>query len=640
MSVENVDNLNEPIEDINNVDIEELLDKKIGTKEVQEANEILRKYKEGKKNLESRVISCEEWWKSNHWSQFKSQSNNRNDPKPTSSWLFNSVINKHADMMDNFPEPNVLPRQQDDEAVAEALSEILPVVLENNDFEHTYNSVGWDKLKTGTGIYGVFFNTRLQKGLGDIDIKQLDMLNIFWEPGITDIQASRNLFIVELVDIDLLKTRYEELADKISNTGIDISKYEYDDTVDTSNKTMVVDWYYKVNSGIGDVLHYVKYVGDVVLYASENEKEYTEKGYYDHGMYPVVFDVMFEEKGTPAGFGYIDIMKDPQEYIDKLDQAILKNALVLAKPRYFIHDNCGINEEEFANIDNDFVHVASSLEDTHVQQIVGVPIPAQYLEVKQLKVDELKETSGNRDFSQGTTTAGVTAASAIAALQEAGSKTSRDMNKGSYRAYQKLCNIVIELIRQFYDEPRTFRILGDSGKAKYVNFSNAGMKQEEPTEEFGVELYGKLPVFDIKVRPQKSSPFSRLSQNELALQFYDKGFFNPQLSDQALATIEMMDFEGKQSVKEKIQENGTLYQTILQMQQQMQAMASVIEQATGDGRLSAALAGNQDPIEGISSNPVGGDSAIQTTDSYGNLLDDTSQAGKARLRTGEAASVK
>ena len=333
-------------------------------------------------------------------------------------------------------------------------------------------------------------------------------------------------------------------------------------------------------------------------------------------------------------------MKDPQEYIDKLDQAILKNALVLAKPRYFIHDNCGINEEEFANIDNDFVHVASSIEDTHVQQIVGVPIPAQYLEVKQLKVDELKETSGNRDFSQGTTTAGVTAASAIAALQEAGSKTSRDMNKGSYRAYQKLCNIVIELIRQFYDEPRTFRILGDSGKAKYVNFSNAGMKQEEPTEEFGVELYGKLPVFDIKVRPQKSSPFSRLSQNELALQFYDKGFFNPQLSDQALATIEMMDFEGKQSVKEKIQENGTLYQTILQMQQQMQAMASVIEQATGDGRLSAALAGNQGPIEGISSNPIGGDSAIQTTDSYGNLLDDTSQAGKARLRTGEAASVK
>jgi len=78
-------------------------------------------------------------------------------------------------------------------------------------------------------------------------------------------------------------------------------------------------------------------------------------------------------------------------------------------------------------------------------------------------IEELKETRGNRDFSQGGTTSGVTATSAIAALQEAGSKLSRDMIKGSYHAFTQIACLVIRLIRQFYDEPRAFRILGEQG---------------------------------------------------------------------------------------------------------------------------------------------------------------------------------
>ena len=80
------------------------------------------------------------------------------------------------------------------------------------------------------------------------------------------------------------------------------------------------------------------------------------------------------------------------------------------------------------------------------------------LTLKKLKIDELKETTGNRDISTGGTTSGVTAASAIAAMQEAGSKLSRDNSKAAYRAYRKIINMVIERIRQFYDLPRCFRI--------------------------------------------------------------------------------------------------------------------------------------------------------------------------------------
>lgn len=67
--------------------------------------------------------------------------------EPRSAWLFNALANKHADIMDNFPEANVLPREKNDERAAKALSEIIPVILERNEFEETYSAGGWYKLK-------------------------------------------------------------------------------------------------------------------------------------------------------------------------------------------------------------------------------------------------------------------------------------------------------------------------------------------------------------------------------------------------------------------------------------------------------------------------------------------------------------
>lgn len=612
----------------------------IGKTQVAEATQILEKYKAGKKNLEERLIQNEEFWKLNHWEQFRARHLNQNDPRPTSAWLFNSINNKHADAMDNYPEPNILPREESDKRAANMLSDIIPVVLDRNEFEDAYSSAWWDKLKGGTAAYGIFWNNSLLNGLGDIDIKVLELLNLFWEPGIKDIQDSRNIFVTELIDVDVLKQTYpEQLANlQGASSGLKISEYHYDDTVDTSDKAIVIDWYYK-NAGR---VQYVKYVNDIVLYASENDPQYAERGFYDHGLYPIVFDVLFEEKGTPAGFGYIDIMKDPQMYIDKMDSSILKNAVLLTKPRYFVKDAANINEKEFADYSKDFVHVAGSLDDTGIRKIEVDTVPNVYLEVKQGKIEELKETSGNRDFSQGSTASGVTAASAIAALQEAGSKTSRDMIKGAYRAYTKICNMVIELVRQFYDEPRSFRITGHNNQEQFITFDNANIKPNPMTNEFGIEIQGRMPVFDIKVRPQKSSPFSKIAQNELAKELYGMGAFNPELADQAYACLDMMDFEGKDSVMQKVQQNGLMFQQIQQMQQSMEMMAQLIAQVTGDTRIADAIMmknGMSQPTPQDAAASGGGDVETNPLGDVKNKAD-KSQAGKARARVAEAATPK
>ena len=154
---------------------------KIGKEQVQKAQGILQKYKDAKANLESRIVENERWYKVRHWEVVAAaQKGHQNDPRPTSAWLFNSLANKHADFMDNSPEPNVLPREEGDKPHAKQLSEIMPVILDRNEFEQTYNDATWYKLKQGTCCYGVFWNNKLENGLGDIDIKQIDLLNIFW----------------------------------------------------------------------------------------------------------------------------------------------------------------------------------------------------------------------------------------------------------------------------------------------------------------------------------------------------------------------------------------------------------------------------------------------------------------------------
>ena len=561
----------------------------IGREQVQAAQQTLQKYKEGKANLERRIVENEQWFKLRHWECMRKDKPNQ--VEPSSGWLFNAIANKHADAMDNYPSPNILPREEGDKAEAEMLSSIIPVLLEQNDFEETYDNV-WDyKLKAGTGIYGVFWDKEKLNGLGDVTIKKVDIINLFWESGITDIQRSRNFFHVELADNDLLLGAYPQLEGKLGNSTLDISKYIYDDNVDTNNKSAVVDWYYKKNQGGKTVLHYCKYVNDVVLFATENEPEFAERGWYDHGLYPFVFDPLFSVEGTPCGFGYIDVGKSAQEYIDRGNQAIMQNMLANAKPRHFIRNDGEVNEEEYADLSKDFIHVNGNLGQDSILPVQGKPLNDIYVQVINNKIDELKEVTGNRDISTGGTSSGVTAASAIAAMQEAGSKLSRDNCKASYRAFRKVCLMIIELIRQFYDIPRCFRIMGENGAARYVEYSNAGITPQFQGIEMGVDMGYRTPLFDIEITAQKQSPYSKMSQNELALQFYSAGFFNPQMADQALACLDMMDFDRKHFVTQKVSQNGTLYQQLLMAQQTMLKLAQIVDQDRGTNLAEQVAAG-------------------------------------------------
>lgn len=554
----------------------------ITSERLREFTATLQKYKSGRAGLERRVVSAENWWKLRN--RFEEKRRGLGDDggfRSESGWLHNVIVSKHADAMEAYPEPLILPREPGDQEEARLLSAILPCILEQNRFEKTYDAAMWQKLKTGTACYRVVWDPEKCGGLGDIAIERVDLLNLFWEPGVDDIQKSRYFFCTHLEDEESLCEQYPQLRGRLRSTPFMATRFVYDDAVSLEGKVTVIEVYYKKRG----VLHYCKYVGDTVLYATEdgepeklsdggpsgakealpNQLSLFEggdqnpfrlaplgtspggggmRGLYDHGKYPFVFDPLFPVEGSPCGYGFVDLCANVQTAIDLMRTAFVKNTLVGATPRYFQRIDGSVNEEEFTDLSRALVHVSGNLGEDSLRQIGFAGLPGVYVEVLESAIRELRETSGNTETANGTMNVGVTAASAIAALQEASGKGSRDSTRASYLAFSEIVELCIELIRQFYTLPRQFRITGALGTPQFVTLDNAALL---PRALPGLELMSQ-PVFDIKVSAQKRNAYSRLSQNELAMELYRMGLFEPGHEQQALGLLDMMEFDGREEL--------------------------------------------------------------------------------------------
>ena len=232
----------------------------------------MQKYKAGKAALDKRLVDNELWFRMGHWKNYQNPMM-EGKPQPSSGWLFNSIANKHADAMDNYPAPNVLPRAADDEQTARVLSSVLPVVLEQADYEQVYSDTWWRKLKQGTGVKGIFWDPEQRGGVGEIAIQPMNLLMLYWEPGVDGYPGIAPLFLPE-------PGRHEPAEEPAGPSwrATAPARWKCPTTSTTAgwtpaDKSVVVDWYYKKPDAEGPpvLLHYCKFCNGVVLYASEND---------------------------------------------------------------------------------------------------------------------------------------------------------------------------------------------------------------------------------------------------------------------------------------------------------------------------------------------------------------------------------
>ena len=122
----------------------------------------------------------------------------------------------------------------------------------------------------------------------------------------------------------------------------------------------------------------------------------------------------------------------------------------------------------------------------------------------------------------------------------------------------------------------------------------------------GLEPGFRKPVFDIDVRSERETSFSKMSQNELAVQFLQLGVFNPQMTDQSLMMLDMMDFRGKDELMAKVEQTGTLQQALMQVAQIAMALGQKYDPAIAEqlapvlqsiGMDAGAMPNAEEPVE-------------------------------------------
>ena len=235
-----------------------------------------------------------------------------------------------------------------------------------------------------------------------------------------------------------------------------------------------------------------------------------------------------------------------------MDRNLLEYMDWATRVRFFCKRSAGVNEQDFADLTKRIVEVEGDIDEERLRQIRVDDLDSFWLNLKTAKINELKETTSNRDLLQGTPDGGVTAAAAIAALQEAGNKTVRDMVAASYRAFVRTVHLVLECVRQFYSEARCFRILGENGGYRYLTWSNANIAERVIGTLADGTPVCRRPVFDIDVRAVKKDPYTRLSQNETLKDLYRMGVFKPENAAEASVLLSAMDIPGIGQLRERV----------------------------------------------------------------------------------------
>lgn len=557
----------------------------IGLDEIHEAMQTFRKYQNSKKQYDERFKQAFKEYNLLYTEatapQIKTDDNGRPRkvlvPKRKGAQALNVIMNKHADAMDNYPEIICLPRAKDDEQAAKTLNSVIPCIHKRNGFIRTYSDEQLDKFVGGCGCYAVLWDKTAENGLGDIAISRVDILNLFWEPHIENIQDSANVFFARYYDEEGIRKVYPEL-ESVSTASLGLVEHEtYDNSNKSNDKVILLDWYYKKNGE----LHLCKFVGEHILYSSENEG----KPIYNHGKYPFVLEPMFRLRDTPVGFGFMDVVRAPQNQLDELKHDMLVNIKVNSQPRIYSNTAVGVNNDDMTDLDKTVIEVNGQLQG-NIAPVESKELASGAWSLYDRLSNEIKETSATNDASNGASAAGVTSGSAIAALQEAGGKVSRDSNKLAQEAMTELAQLEIELIRQFYNLPRIFRITGENNQTTYEEFDNTDLRKQpltytdtdgqvvNYTDEDG-NILERLPIFDIDVKAQKASPFATAAQNEMMMNLFQMGAFNPQAADATLVMLDGMTFEGKEKLIEKIKQNQTLSQAVQELSNKVQMLEAM-----------------------------------------------------------------
>jgi hypothetical protein len=484
-----------------------------------------------------RLEHAERMYCGDHWHDVPE--GDPNEPRPSTPIIQSTVENIAADLMDALPEAVISPETPEDLTAARVVE---AVIRQNHDaacYEREYRRLTHDILVGGYMVQEVGYDPALNNGLGGAFIRHADNRGVLFDPLCTDIQDGRAVFKFAVRTREWLKERFPEYDGDFDGYARQDVAEDALLTADRTKTALLIEyWWREYDEKAGRTrVHMAQLAGNRVL---SDSRELKPQGYFAHGQYPFLVTPLFTRKGSPLGYGIVDLFGAQQLFADKLDQIVLKNALMASHNKLLVTGASGFDADDLRDWAKQ-VHVGEQLNG--VSWFATPPLPGYILQYVRALQESIKEESGANDFSRGNTAGGITAASAIAALQEMSGKRARMAIRQMHEAYRDAVRMEIEVEREFNLLPRSVSVTVDGEERRYT-FDGDMLERSLPDGR-------SLPVeFAISIKVQKQNRFSVISQNELVLQMLKLGVLQP---DQA---VELMHFEGKELILRQARRNA------------------------------------------------------------------------------------
>lgn len=529
---------------------------------VNKAYELFEEFKSAYASEWLRLNKNEHLYLGKHWDDMGDMNRNNGDPRPMTPVINSTVENLHADLMDNYPQATIQPENPQDQAVADVVGALVRQNHDSMGYRKTYANACHDLLVGGYCVQEVGYDANANYGIGSAYIRYIDQHNILFDPQVTNIQDGRAVFKISPRTIAWLEQRYPEHAGQFVKDPYTLET-DSEVTYDQDKSVLMIEYWWREYDTTEQRwrVHMALMAGHQLL---EDSREAKPEGYISLGEYPFVVTPLFRRKNSALGYGIPDLFGDMQKYSDKLDQIALKNAQMASHNKLLVTEASGFDADDLRDWSKD-VHRGESLNG--ITWFPTPSLPEYFVQQPAIMRQGIKEESGANDFSRGSTSSGVTAASAIAALQEMSSKRSRMIAMQMHEAFKECVRMEVEFEREYNILPREVLLTID-GQRQVATFESAIMERE-------TALGNRVPIeFFISIKVERENRWSVTAHNELMLQMVQLGVLRP---NQA---VELMEFEGKETILGKIANAGPSQEQMAQMQamQEQQALdASMAE---------------------------------------------------------------
>lgn len=490
-----------------------------------------------------------------------------------SNYIFSTLETIRPIMTDNNPKFIALPRTELGKEISRKIQLALDYEWDREQVSTKLTKSILTSLQTGTSIVYLPWDKTDNKGKGNVKWINVNPLSIYPDPMATSFDDAEYVIYATYKNVNTVKSLFPQFASKITGADVDIPEIvNMLPAQPVHNQVLILEMWCKDYTyvDVEEEIDGVKTIkkkrrfpnGRVLTVAPRFGLILSDKSNpYRDGKFPFIaikdYDIPFEFWGK----GEVEQLLSPQKTMNELNNAIIDNAKHTANTIWIVDKNSGI---PYGGLMNRPGLVVRKNPGSEVQR----PQPPSIPSYVQQKLEEMKYDmqliAGVNEVTMGMSSGGVTAATAIMALQEAGQARIRLKVRLMEQALSQVASMWYSRMQQFWTDDREIRIADVNGKVDYQSVSKKDLEED----------------FDIVITAGSTMPVNKNNMLDMMIRLSQTPMEDGLPSVDREALMEYVPISGKQEMLERFEamKQGQQQEQQNQVQQVVEAVQGQIEE--------------------------------------------------------------